>query len=166
MAGPWLTYRGHLDNISNNLFLGAVNAFNDKPNCVKNSLNGEYESTANTLTHIGYEFSKHPEIQTKLQKEIDEAFDENGKMPSYTSIQSLPYLDQVIHETLRLHFSVPLTRNAMNDYTVPGTKITIYKNEWVFINAPGIHSDEKYYPDPTTFNPDNFSKEAKATRSP
>ena len=45
MAGPWLTYRGHLDNISNNLLLGAVNAFNDKPNCVKNSLNGEYGST-------------------------------------------------------------------------------------------------------------------------
>jgi aconitate hydratase len=45
MAGPWLTYRGHLDNISNNLLLGAVNAFNDKPNCVKNSLNGEYDST-------------------------------------------------------------------------------------------------------------------------
>ena len=45
MAGPWLTYRGHLDNISNNLLLGAVNAFNDKPNCVKNTLNGEYDST-------------------------------------------------------------------------------------------------------------------------
>ena len=45
MAGPWLTYRGHLDNISNNLLLGAVNAFNNKPNCVKSSLNGEYDST-------------------------------------------------------------------------------------------------------------------------
>jgi len=45
MAGPWLTYRGHLDNISNNLLLGAVNAFNDKPNSVKNSLTGEYDST-------------------------------------------------------------------------------------------------------------------------
>ena len=45
MAGPWLTYRGHLDNISNNLLLGAINAFNDKPNCVKNTLNGKYDST-------------------------------------------------------------------------------------------------------------------------
>jgi len=45
MAGPWLTYRGHLDNISNNLLLGAVNAFNNKPNYVKNVLNGEYDST-------------------------------------------------------------------------------------------------------------------------
>ncbi len=43
MAGPWLRYRGHLDNISNNLLIGAVNAFNMKTNLVKNQLTGVYE---------------------------------------------------------------------------------------------------------------------------
>ena len=42
MAGPWLRYRGHLDNISNNCLIGAVNAFNEKTNFVKNQLSGEY----------------------------------------------------------------------------------------------------------------------------
>jgi aconitate hydratase len=42
MAGPWLKYRGHLDNISNNMLIGAVNAFNDATNSVKNQLTGEY----------------------------------------------------------------------------------------------------------------------------
>ena len=42
MAGPWLTYRGHLDNISNNMLIGAVNAFNDKTDAVKNQLTGGY----------------------------------------------------------------------------------------------------------------------------
>ena len=42
MAGPWLKYRGHLDNISNNLLIGAVNYFNDKTDNVKNQLTGEY----------------------------------------------------------------------------------------------------------------------------
>ncbi len=42
MAGPWLKYRGHLDNISNNMLIGAINAFNDKPDTVKNQLTGEY----------------------------------------------------------------------------------------------------------------------------
>ncbi len=42
MAGPWLKYRGHLDNISNNMLIGAVNAFNDSTNSVKNQLTGEY----------------------------------------------------------------------------------------------------------------------------
>ncbi len=43
MAGPWLKYRGHLDNISNNMFIGAVNFHNDKMNSVKNNLTGNYE---------------------------------------------------------------------------------------------------------------------------
>jgi len=42
MAGPWLKYRGHLDNISNNLLIGAVNFFNDKTDSVKNQLTNEY----------------------------------------------------------------------------------------------------------------------------
>src|SRR5690606_7025063 len=42
MAGPWLRYRGHLDNISNNTLIGAINAFNDEPNTVKNQLTGSY----------------------------------------------------------------------------------------------------------------------------
>ena len=42
MAGPWLRYRGHLDNISNNCLIGAINAFNQKSNSVKNQLTGEY----------------------------------------------------------------------------------------------------------------------------
>jgi aconitate hydratase len=42
MAGPWLRFRGHLDNISNNMLIGAVNAFNDETNKVKNQLTGEY----------------------------------------------------------------------------------------------------------------------------
>lgn len=44
MAGPWLRFRGHLDNISDNMLIGAVNAFNDKTNSVKNPSSGEYEA--------------------------------------------------------------------------------------------------------------------------
>ena len=48
MAGPWLNYRGHLDNISNNLLIGAVNYFNEQTDCVKNVLTGEYSSVPGT----------------------------------------------------------------------------------------------------------------------
>ncbi len=44
MAGPWLRYRGHLDNISNNMLIGAVNAFNEKTDTVKNQLDGNYDA--------------------------------------------------------------------------------------------------------------------------
>ena len=48
MAGPWLRFRGHLDNISNNMLIGAVNAFNMKTNTVKNQLKGDYEAVPAT----------------------------------------------------------------------------------------------------------------------
>ena len=48
MAGPWLRYRGHLDNIANNTLIGAVNAFNDQTNFVKNQLTGEYGAVPET----------------------------------------------------------------------------------------------------------------------
>ncbi|MFV0182216.1 aconitate hydratase [Empedobacter falsenii] len=48
MAGPWLRFRGHLDNISNNTLIGAVNAFNQDVNSVKNQLTGEYGPVPDT----------------------------------------------------------------------------------------------------------------------
>lgn len=48
MAGPWLKFRGHLDNISNNMLIGAVNYFNDKTDHVKNQLTGEYGAVPDT----------------------------------------------------------------------------------------------------------------------
>ena len=48
MAGPWLRFRGHLDNISNNCLIGAVNAYNKKTNFVKNQLDGEYGGVPDT----------------------------------------------------------------------------------------------------------------------
>lgn len=44
MAGPWLRFRGHLDNISNNMLIGAINAYNKKTNLVKNQITGEYDA--------------------------------------------------------------------------------------------------------------------------
>ncbi len=48
MAGPWLRFRGHLNNISNNMLIGAVNAFNKETNSVKNQLTGEYGTVPDT----------------------------------------------------------------------------------------------------------------------
>ena len=48
MAGPWLKFRGHLDNISNNMLIGAVNFFNEKTDNIKNQLTGEYGTVPST----------------------------------------------------------------------------------------------------------------------
>ena len=51
MAGPWLRYRGHLDNISNNCLIGAVNAYNKQTNFVKDQLTGEYDAVPKVQRH-------------------------------------------------------------------------------------------------------------------
>jgi len=51
MAGPWLKYRGHLDNISNNMLIGAVNAFNEQNNSVKDQLTGQYGEVPAVARH-------------------------------------------------------------------------------------------------------------------
>ena len=60
MAGPWLRFRGHLDNISNNCLIGAVNAFNKKTDTVKNQLTGEYGPVPATAR--AYKAAKIPSI--------------------------------------------------------------------------------------------------------
>ena len=51
MAGSWLKFRGHLDNISNNMLMGAVNAFNEKTDTVKNLITGEYGKVSDTARY-------------------------------------------------------------------------------------------------------------------
>eukprot|EP00088_Acartia_fossae_P003776 TRINITY_DN11613_c0_g1_i3.p1 TRINITY_DN11613_c0_g1~~TRINITY_DN11613_c0_g1_i3.p1 ORF type:complete len:541 (-),score=132.78 TRINITY_DN11613_c0_g1_i3:63-1655(-) len=131
-------------------------------------LSAGYDTTGMTLSFLGYELGKNPDIQEKLQEEIDQAFEENdGKLPDYNVIQGLPYLDSCIHETLRLHTPVGnLFRTCNEETKLLGTDYVIGKNDLISISAIGIHKDERYYPNPFEFNPDNFSKEARQSRSP
>ena len=51
MAGPWLRFRGHLDNISQNMLIGGVNYFNEKTNAVKDQLDGQYKAVPEAAQH-------------------------------------------------------------------------------------------------------------------
>ena len=127
-----------------------------------------YDTTGMTLSYLAYKLSKNPEIQKKLQDEIDEAFEESGgEIPDYNVIQSLPYLDMVIHETLRFHSPVGAnTRVATKDYVLPGTDMVIKKEDMLSYNAQGLHFDPEHWTNPTEFYPEHFSKESKAARNP
>ena len=127
-----------------------------------------YDTTASTLAHAAYLLAKHPEEQARLQEEVDQAFEEaSGEFPDYSTIQGLPFLDMVVHETLRLHGPVPVnTREAAADYTLPGTTLTLSKGDLVSFAPGGLHRDPKHWAHPDSFHPEHFSKEAKSARSP
>ena len=62
-----------------------------------------YETRSNTLGFVAYFLATNPDVQEKLQKEIDSVWDDESKMPSYETVNGLPYLDMVISETLRMY---------------------------------------------------------------
>ena len=121
-----------------------------------------YDTTALTMANILYELTLNPDCQKKLQEELSDA-----DLKDYAVLQYLPYLDAIIHETLRKHpVLTALGKICTKEYKISGTNLIIKPGDTVHINAIGIQYDPKYYPNPETFNPENFSKERKDERSP
>ena len=124
-----------------------------------------YDTTGSSLSWCLYELSKQPEIQEKLRAEIESTCDDIDDGITYEQIQSMTYLDQIFCETLRLHPPIGLMRrSATKTYQIPDTNIIIEKGNEVSINIAAVHMDPKHYETPEIFNPDHFSKEAKAKR--
>ena len=127
-----------------------------------------YDTTATTLSFLFYNLSKHPEIQAKLQREVDEAFASagEGEFPDYHTIFTLPYLDMVIHEALRRNGPVGMnSRIVTEDCKLPGTEISLKKGDMISFSVQGVHEDPAHYSHPTDFHPEHFSKEEKSARS-
>ena len=77
-----------------------------------------YDTTGMTLAYLMYELAQHPDVQQRLQEEVDQAYEQHGgEMPDYTVIQGLPYLEMVILETLRMHTPLGMiVRACTKDY--------------------------------------------------
>ncbi|XP_072169553.1 cytochrome P450 3A14-like [Diadema setosum] len=123
-----------------------------------------YETTNTLLGFVFYFLSRHPEIQEKLIREIDEMTPSRDSV-GYTSISTMSYLDQVVCETLRFYPPATILSRACNE-TFTHNGITVEKGTQVFIPVYTIHHDEEYWPDPEKFDPSRFSKENKERRHP
>ncbi len=129
-----------------------------------------FDTTGSTLSFLFYALAMNPDIQEKLQSEIDEAIQgssgSEGKL-AFAEIQEIEYLEKVILETLRRYPPVGVSfRECTEDYTFPGTQVKIRRGTEIQIPVLGIHMDERYFPEPERFDPERFTKEAKAARHP
>ncbi|XP_032897021.1 cytochrome P450 3A30-like [Amblyraja radiata] len=123
-----------------------------------------YETTSTTLSNVAYNLAVHPDVQTKLQQEIDKAFP-NKAPPTYDGVMYLEYLEMVICETLRLFPPGPrLERICKKDVKLNG--VTIPKDTVIVIPVYALHRDPKYWPEPEEFRPERFSKEERESRNP
>ena len=111
-----------------------------------------------------YFLAKNQDVQEKLLDEIKELnLDDNL---DYNTIMNLPYMDMVVQESLRQSAFADGNWKCARDYQVPGTNTIIPKGMHVTLSARGISMDERFFPDPTRFNPENFSKKNKESRNP
>ncbi|KAH8277878.1 hypothetical protein KR018_009443, partial [Drosophila ironensis] len=120
-----------------------------------------FETSSTTMGFALYELAQHQDVQDRVRKECQQVMSKNNGELTYESMRDLVYLDQVISETLRLYTVLPvLNRECLEDYVVPGNpKYVIKKGMPVLIPCGAMHRDEKFYPNPDEFNPDNFSLE-------
>jgi len=127
-----------------------------------------YDTTGMTLAFILFALAENEEVQEKLQREVDEAWeDAGGEFPDYAKIQSLPYTEMVIMEALRFYNPIVMTiRACTEDYAVPGTNLVLKKNDLLTFNANHYHRDPKHWSHPDTFYPDHWTTEEKSKRNP
>ncbi|KAL1432675.1 hypothetical protein MTO96_012891 [Rhipicephalus appendiculatus] len=118
-----------------------------------------YDTTSTSLSYVTYILAKHQDVQDRVRKEVNDAFSSPEDFDYETVTRKLPYLTQVVSETLRLYPPVLtfVTRKAVNDFEYNGVH---YKAGTSFMSPTlQIHRDSRYWPDPLNFDPDRFAPE-------
>ncbi|XP_069493932.1 cholesterol 24-hydroxylase-like isoform X2 [Ambystoma mexicanum] len=116
------------------------------------------ETTANQLSFLVLELTRHPEIVKKLQAEIDEVIGSKRDV-DYSDLGKLQYLNQALKEVLRLYDPAPSTfRRVENETVIEGIRIPA--NVAIMFVSYVMGRMEKYFKDPLTFDPDRFHPDA------
>ncbi|XP_077172321.1 cytochrome P450 3A21-like [Paroedura picta] len=123
-----------------------------------------YETTSTTLSFLSYSLATHPDIQQRLQEEIDEALP-NQATPTYDAIFQMEYLDMVVNETLRRYPPAGRIERVCKS-TVEINGVTIPEGTVILIPTYVLHHDPEYWPEPEEFRPERFSKENKESVDP
>lgn len=110
------------------------------------------------------EIGRRPEIQKKVQSEIDVIFEKYNGNLNYEAVMEMEYLDKVLSESLRVHPPVGfLSRRCLEDSVLPVGNIKIDKGTRILTPIFEYHHDPQYYNDPEVFDPERFSEDAKQT---
>ncbi|XP_014652586.1 PREDICTED: cytochrome P450 3A12 isoform X4 [Ceratotherium simum simum] len=123
-----------------------------------------YETTSTSLSFLMYLLATHPDVQQKLQEEIDATFP-NKAPPTYDTLLQMEYLDMLLNESLRLFpIAGRLERVCKNDVEING--VFIPKGTVVMVPTFILHRASEFWPDPEEFHPERFSKDNKDSINP
>lgn len=115
-----------------------------------------HETSSITLALLFKSLAENPEVEARLHAELDAVLD--SRIPTTADLPHLPYLEQVMNETMRRYPAAYLTtRQSIDEDEVLGYKIPA--NSMVMLNIFGLHHHRDYWAEPMAFNPDHFSAE-------
>jgi len=115
-----------------------------------------HETTANALTWTGYLLSQHPEVEAKLQQEVDDVL--GGRLPEAEDFQRLTYTRAVLSESMRLYPPAwILERYSVADFQAGG--YTIPRGSIILASQFLVHRDARWWPEPLRFRPERWLEE-------
>lgn len=121
-----------------------------------------HETTANAMTWTWYLLSKHPEVEAKLHEEVDRVLADK-RLPATDDVPQLRYTEMVFTESMRLYPPAwAIGRLVHEEYEINGYYIP--KRSLMLASQYVTHRDERFFPDPTRFDPQRWTPEARETR--
>ncbi|XP_022915412.2 probable cytochrome P450 6g2 [Onthophagus taurus] len=161
-------------NLKRNDFFEHIKEFRGKKMSIENimtQVGGVYidgfGTNSSALNFMVYELAKNEDVQQNLRQEIKKYLNDCNGVITFEGVQSLEYLNAVIHESLRKYPPFPqLTKVCTQEYTFPKstTKSSEFKSEIglpIVIPVYALQNDEKYFPEPDVFKPERFLPENK-----
>lgn len=120
-----------------------------------------HETTATTLTWTWYLLSSHPQVERRLQAELDAVL--GGRLPTVEDLAELKFTRMILEEALRLYPAAPvLSRKAIAADEVQGYPIAA--NSMIIISPYAMHRHPAFWDEPERFDPERFTPERAATR--
>ncbi|XP_060771857.1 cytochrome P450 4V2-like [Neoarius graeffei] len=124
-----------------------------------------HDTTAAGMAWAIHLLGAHPDIQRKVQQEVDEVFGDSDRPVSTEDLKKMRYLDCVIKEVLRIFPSVPFfARSISEDTKINGYNVP--KGVNVLILTYALHRDTRFFPEPEEFRPERFLPENMGGRTP
>lgn len=114
------------------------------------------EGASGTMNLFMFALATHPDVQKKLQNEVDQVLHKFGHW-SYEMLKQITYIDQVMQETMRMYpASILLLRKCTKAYQLPDSDAVIEPGTRVIVPVYSLQFDPQYYPDPQKFDPDRW----------
>ena len=120
-----------------------------------------HETTANAMTWTWYQLAQHEEVEAKLHAEIDSVL--GSELPTFETVARLRYTEMVLAESMRLYPPAwAIGRLAVRDHEIGG--YVLPAGSLVLVSPYVTHRDARFFPDPTSFDPERWTTEARESR--